>query len=168
MHAGHHAKCTGGGGLIPVEEWVEMFKNCWGKSPKYAHDTEAILATLATRMAKTDPMEAFEFNRGAVAESNIVNAWAAACEIYGAPWKDREEWVTKTPADKRKASAKIISWSPMMSVITGTSMEINMVPMEDDQGNKDEGKKTGAKGKIMANLYYPSWNAKDDKQGQNV
>ena len=74
VHMGHRAKGTGGHGLITVDEWVELFNNCWGKNPKYANDAEAI-TTLATRMAKTDPMEAFEFNRGAVVESNIVNAW---------------------------------------------------------------------------------------------
>ena len=56
-----------------------------------------------------------------------MHGWAAAYEIYGAPWKNREEWVTKTQAEKRKAATKTMSWSPTVSVMTGTSTEINIV-----------------------------------------
>ena len=47
---------------------------------------------LSLGLAKTDPLQTFDLANDTLSENDCNKAWAAACSLFGAPWKNRKHW----------------------------------------------------------------------------
>lgn len=93
-----------------IRDWIEVYA--------YAFDAEfqddmtdcRKLRRMATRLALSDPVEIFQskhWSKGSLLmDSDSHVAWAASYQIFGAPWKNRPEWLS-SPATKRSTQQKI-------------------------------------------------------------
>ena len=114
---------------VSSEDWNDVFIRCFEEEnlSKNAHADK--LRTLAVRLAWTDPTSAFDAGRWRNQELMVAtdtNAWLAAYELFGSPWKNRNDWFSG------KKTKQITDFFNTKGTSTNTSDK-----NEDNPGKKD-------------------------------
>jgi hypothetical protein len=105
-----------------ISQWIHVLAFAFSKESDPIDDEPALLhlkivRRMAVRLALTDPVELFpslSWKNGALTAAAEHAAWIASYHIFGAPWKNRENWFkTIAPPPSRRNKRKPSTPSPM-------------------------------------------------------
>ena len=88
--------------LITVRDWAQIFADVFGSDPS-DRDNATEVRFFTTCMALSDLVTLFgtdKWQNGQLRPDNVTNHWIAVYTLFGAPWKNRQQWFTTSPQDE--------------------------------------------------------------------
>ena len=80
---------------VSSKDWETVFVRCFDEEKLFDNPHAEKLRNLAIKLAWTDPTSAFDngrwHNQELIAATD-TNAWHAAYNLFGSPWKNRNDW----------------------------------------------------------------------------